>query len=151
MRVKFAIRDATPEDAEWFAPRLRASDQLELEAASGPDIAQTLRTAVAISPICKVCEFAGEPVLLLGCAEPPGLGVPWLVGTERATRHPTAMTQVGVHFTELFLTRRPLLMNCVDVRNAASIRWLRRLGFTIHDPVVFGRNGERFHPFTLGG
>jgi hypothetical protein len=45
------------------------------------------------------------------------------------------------------LRRYPILRNFVDVRNRASIRWLRWLGSTLSDPVEI--RGHEFRLFEL--
>lgn len=150
MRVKgFTLRQAEPADAEWFAAHLRASDLLEV-LAFYDDPANALRQAIDLSRICVVAEHEGRGILLLGCADSIVEGVPWLVATGEAAAYPGALTRIAKHYVGLFLERWPVLLNYVDERNTASVRWLRRLGFTIGEARKFGRNGERFHPFTMG-
>jgi hypothetical protein len=43
----------------------------------------------------------------------------------------------------------PHLVNFVHAKNTTSVRWLRRLGFTLHEAVPYGALGEPFHPFEL--
>jgi hypothetical protein len=41
------------------------------------------------------------------------------------------------------------LVNFVHAENTTSVRWLRRLGFTVHEAQAFGALGEPFHPFEM--
>jgi hypothetical protein len=43
----------------------------------------------------------------------------------------------------------PHLVNFVHAENTTSVRWLRRLGFTVHEAQAFGALGEPFHPFEM--
>jgi hypothetical protein len=43
----------------------------------------------------------------------------------------------------------PHLINFVHAENRTSVRWLRRLGFTVHPVMPYGRLGEPFHPFEM--
>lgn len=150
MRVKgFTLRQAVPADAEWFACRLRSADLAEV-LAFYDDPLNALRNAISVSQICVVAERGGQGVILLGCADNLVHGVPWLMATDEVTTHPGALTKIAKHYVGLFLERWPALLNYVDERNAVSVHWLRRLGFTIGEARKFGRNGERFHPFTMG-
>jgi RimJ/RimL family protein N-acetyltransferase len=42
------------------------------------------------------------------------------------------------------------LENFVDARNARSIRWLRRLGFSIREPRRMGLSDVTFYRFEMG-
>jgi hypothetical protein len=41
-----------------------------------------------------------------------------------------------------------ILVNYVDNRYEAAIRWLRVLGFWVGEPEVYGTSGELFRPFV---
>jgi hypothetical protein len=43
----------------------------------------------------------------------------------------------------------PHLFNLVDARNKKSIRWLKRAGFLVHEPIVHGPHDMLFHPFEI--
>lgn len=149
----FVMRPATAADARYLATRLRASDLAEVKAVYDDPHAALLE-AITGSEICHVGEIGGQPVVIVGCAKsadrPLDVGVPWLLGTDELTRRPGALTKLGRAYLALFRERWPTLLNFVDARNTASIRWLKRLGFDVRDPVEFGMHGERFHPFVLG-
>lgn len=151
MRARpFDLRPATADDAEWFAPRLRSADLLEVDAFFA-DHAEGLRQSIAMSEITAVAHLNGRGVILLGCAshERDGEAAPWLVATGEVIRYPGALTRIGRHYVSVFLERWPLLWNFVDERNLVSARWLERLGFSLGEPVEIGRNGERFRPFVM--
>lgn len=151
MRVSiFEMRDATPEDAAWFATRLRQSDEDEVLALFD-DIEDGIGDAIAQSQIVKVATLHGRPVVILGCGTvAEGHGCPWLLATGEVVKLPGALTRLGKYYTAHFMERWPSLLNYVDERSVASVRWLRRLGFTVHRPEPFGKPGHRFHPFTMG-
>lgn len=148
-------RDAVPADAEQIAANLRENDRHEVLAVY-ENVAHGIREAIQASAICHtLCRRDGryQPMIVLGCATDPsrpGVGIPWLLATNEVVKYPGALTRVGRHYVRLFQERWPVLMNYVDERNAVSVAWLQRLGFAVHEPIVFGRNGECFHPFTLG-
>lgn len=150
----FKLREATPADAAWFAPRLRPSDQAEV-AAFFEDPVQGILLSIVASQITAVAVRGDDdrPVILLGCAQDgdnPAMAAPWLLATDEVARYPGALTRIGRHYVDLFSERWPLLLNYVDERNTVSARWLERLGFTLGDAVCMGRNGENFRPFTMG-
>ena len=150
MQVKgFTLRPGRLEDAAWFAPRLRESDRVEVQAVA-IDLEACLRASIEASEICMVAERQGRGVILLGCVPAPdGAGIPWLLATDEVRPFPGALTAIGKRYVALFLERWPRLINAVDERNTVSIRWLQRLGFTIGEPQPFGLAGEPFRVFTM--
>ena len=46
---------------------------------------------------------------------------------------------------------KEVLINYTDARYTKALRWLRWLGFHMHEAVPYGVNGELFHPMTLRG
>ena len=86
--------------------------------------------------------FGVAPVSVLG-----GVGSPWLIGTGAIADVSRQFVRECRGYVDQMHNVYPELVNFVDTRNAASIRWLRWLGFEIQDPVEFGINGEMFHPF----
>jgi hypothetical protein len=77
----------------------------------------------------------------------PVSAAPWLLGTdavERRTMWPVPSPLGRVSGSTVAALCRD--ENVVDVRNRASIRWLRWLGFTLSDPVEFG---GKFRLFEL--
>jgi hypothetical protein len=140
---------ATISDVRWLAARLRKADREELEAAhgAGANLYLVLLQAVAVSERPLVA-IASEPIALLGVAPlKPGVAAPWLVGSDLIAKHARVLLLAGRAYVDEWSARFPVLTNHVDARNDASIRWLRRLGFTIHPPAPFGPLGLPFHLF----
>jgi hypothetical protein len=147
---------AEVEHARDLGRRLRADDLAEIRAVHGFEVDPVLLLRMALDvtdrPLCAVAD--GLPIALLGCA--PGgtlltpFGVPWLLGSDESARHPRVFVEAGRRLTREWLTRHGgTLLNRVDARNLASIRWLRRIGFEIHKPAPYGAEGRAFHPFTM--
>lgn len=148
------VRPVEAEDAAWFAARLREADRLELTAASGPDFERTLALAVEMSKgrAFVATSAALGPVSLFGFAPFHMLSdkaAPWAVGTVDLRRRGRALNRYGRAYCELALRDFGLLVNYVDERHAESIRWLSRLGFDLHPPQAFGREGLPFRRFEM--
>lgn len=146
------VRPPAEGDAAWFALRLRRSDREELAAASGPDIERTLRLAIDASRgMAGVAIADGVPIALFGFA-PWGLmtdtASPWLVGTDALLKHGRALNRLGRAYCARATSEFPVLVNYVDVRNTASVRWLRGLGFKMDAPAPFGVEGRPFMRFS---
>lgn len=139
---------ATIGDARWLARRLRRADKDELEAAHGStDILLVLLEAIAMSERPLVA-IASEPIALLGVAPlKPGVAAPWLMGSDLVGLHARVLLAAGRAYVAEWNARYPLLANYVDARNLTSVRWLRRLGFTVHPAAPFGPRAMPFHLF----
>lgn len=148
------IRPANAEDAPWFAARLREADRLELTATSGPDIERSLAYAFELSRgrAFVATSAALGPISLFGFA-PYSLmsdkAAPWAVGTDDLRRRGRALNRYGRAYCALALRDFGLLENYVDERHTESIRWLSRIGFDLHPPQAFGREGLPFRRFEM--
>jgi len=148
------FRRATLADANSLAPRLRAADIEELRAAHGADAdaLSILRHGLAVTPDALAAVQDGLVIALLGCA-PGGTmltpsGIPWLMGSDECAAHARIFVARGRQAVGEWLRQYGRLENCVDARHAASIRWLKRLGFTIHPVQRCGPCGALFHRFS---
>lgn len=152
--VEFA--PATPDAVRAVARNLRPADLAEIQAVHGREVdpALLLRMSVQVSVEPLVAMAGGQPIAVLGCAPSgtllAGFGSPWLLGTPASAGHPRAFVSAGRRLCGQWLARHGLLLNRVDARNTASLRWLERIGFTIHKPTPYGAEGRPFHPFTMG-
>jgi hypothetical protein len=151
--AELTVRPPRAGDAAYLAEHMRARDRVEVLALIGAhgDLTYTLIRSIAVSPSVGVACRGDEPVFVIGCAAGEcGLGVPWLIGTEAANDHPVALTRITKRYISEWLVRWPHLVNAVDARSTANVRWLQRLGFTVQAPKPFGLKGEPFHLFTMG-
>jgi len=148
------FRPAVPSDAGALAPRLRAADVAELQAAHGPDAdpLALLRNGLAVTPGAVAAVQDGRVIALLGCAAGGTMltpcGIPWLLGSDECGAHARLFIARGRQAVGEWLRQYGRLENYVDARHAASIRWLKRLGFTIHPVQRCGPAGELFHRFS---
>ena len=148
------LRSASVEDAALLARTLRPADRDEVIATVGPDgIERAIVRSILLSTDAKAAEADGELVALLGVAPISllgGIGAPWFLGTPRVDRLPGALTRGARRYlAEIMAADYPVLRNHVDARNVRSVRWLQRLGFTIHPAEPFGVAGLPFHLFEM--
>lgn len=133
--------------------QLRPRDYDEVEAATG-DVIGTLLLCQPMSddPI-TLRDRNGELVAVYGVS-PVSLmsdtGALWLLGTPRMERNAKAVFRDAQRYIAFVRERYPRIVNYVDARNGPSIRWLRRLGFTIDPPAPYGVAGLPFHRFHMG-
>ncbi len=146
------IRPVVVEDIPEVAANLRPADLAEVRASQGAtvDVEELLARSVGLSYLVWTYEVDGEPAGLFGVVPTAReYGVPWLLGTPLIGRYPREFWRHSVPAVRYMTQHFPLLANYVDARNAPSIRWLKRLGFTIHPAQPWGVAGLPFHPFTL--
>lgn len=89
-----------------------------------------------------VCMYGVVPASLL-C----GSGVPWLIGTDALVEHQILFLRRCRPQLERMQRVYQHLQNFVAADNAAAVRWLEWLGFTMHDPRPLGPDGVRFRRF----
>lgn len=149
------IRPATIEDSIALAQNLRAADLAELAAyGHGKTPEQSMRDSVAASVMAWTVFIDGELACILGVAMlslPSGIGTPWMMGTPVLERHSRILVRNTPEYIARMLKAFPHLVNFVHAKNQTSVRWLRRLGFTLHEAKPYGALGEPFHFFEMRG
>lgn len=146
------IRPTEPGDTDLLLENMRPADRAECEAYGEPDLRTALRASAARSLLCWTVFFDGELAAILGAAPVSvlgGVGSPWMLGTPVLERHQRVLVRRTPEYIAQMLRVFPHLINFVHVDNTTSVRWLRRLGFTLHDPVPYGAQGALFHPFEM--
>jgi hypothetical protein len=104
------------------------------------------------SMLCWTAFIDGELAAILGCAPisvVSGIGSPWMLGTPVLDRHSRVLVRETPEYIGKMLNAFPHLVNFVHAKNTTSMRWLRRLGFTLHAAQPYGALGEPFHPFEM--
>lgn len=150
--TEILIRPTEPGDVEILHANLRASDRAECEAYGDGDILEGIRSSAARSLLCWTGLADGElgaimgvtPISVIG-----GSGSPWMLGTPVLDAHSRVLVARTPQYIGRMLAAFPHLVNHVHAKNRTSVRWLRRLGFTIHAPEPYGAKGELFHPFEM--
>jgi hypothetical protein len=150
--AEIVIRPTQPGDAAQLFAHLRASDLAECQAYGQPDIAAGIESSVRRSILCWTGLVDGELAAIIGVTPVnvlTGVGSPWMLGTPLLDRHQRVLVRRTPEYIARMLNAFPHLVNFVHARNTTSVRWLRRLGFTLHEAVPYGPLGELFHPFEL--
>lgn len=146
------IRPAELGDAELLAQNMRASDRVELAACGHDDFAWVCRRSVAHSVLCWSAFADGELACIIGCAPVSivsGIGSPWMLGTPVLDAQRRVLVRRTPEYIALMLKAFPHLVNHVHAQNTTSVRWLKALGFALHEAEPFGALGEAFHRFEM--
>lgn len=110
---------------------------------------QALRLGLLASPIAWTALLDGRPIAMFGASTVSmleGIGKPWMLMTNDATRYGTALVRFGRIYTEAIHRHYAKLENWVHAENVVAIRWLSRLGFAVgHVDVI---NGHQMRPFV---
>jgi hypothetical protein len=150
--AEVSIQPTAPGDAALLIAHLRAADQAECQAYGRDDIAAGIEASVRRSVLCWSGWVDGELAAILGVAPVnvlTGIGSPWMLGTPVLDRHQRVLVRSTPEYIARMLKAFPHLVNFVHAKNTTSVRWLRRLGFTLHEAVPYGALGEPFHPFEM--
>lgn len=147
------IRPVEPGDIDTMLREMRTVDRVEAQAC-GLDVEQGLRESVARALFARTALINGRLAAIGGCnLNSAGtvlapVAVPWLVGTDVLTRHPCVLQREARRYIAAMLEVYPHLVNVVHVENRIAVRWLRRLGFTVH-PARPLATGALFHAFEM--
>lgn len=135
-----------------IAADMRQADRDEVWASHNHTPVEALMAGWGISHTSVVVTVEGKPCVMMGLVIRDilsGAGVPWLLGTETALKHKREfIIQVPAVINEM-LDICPKLVNYVHVENKVSVRWLKRIGFTLDEPLPYGYSNELFHRFHL--
>lgn len=135
--------------AELFA-NLRACDLAECQACGNTNVRQAIEDSVSRSWLCWTGRVNGELAAILGVSPLGllgGMGCPWMLGTPVLDRNSRVLVRNTHQYIGRMLQVFPHLVNFVYAENTTSVRWLRRLGFTLHPAQPYGPLGASFHRF----
>ena len=149
--AEITIRATEPGDAELLAAAMRECDVREVRAC-GHEPLEAARRSVAQSLLCWSAFADGEMVCIMGCAPislVSGIGSPWMLATPLLDAHHRVLVRLTPRYIASMLKAFPHLVNHAHAENTTSVRWLKRLGFTLHEVAPFGALGEAFHRFEM--
>ena len=146
------IRDTALPDVVALAQNLRDADRAEMAAYGHHEPLDPLVRSVTSSMFCWSVFIDGELAAILGCAPINligGVGSPWMMGTPVLERHQRVLVRQTPVYISRMLRVFPHLVNFVHTENTTSVRWLRRMGFTLHEAAPYGALGAPFHKFEM--
>jgi len=152
--ARWHVRPSMPSDCEVVAEGMKEADRLEIWASNRSTPFDALRKGLERSAVCWTGVWRGRPMGMCGCIS-MGLvgrvGSPWMLTTDEITQAALPFWRENRRYLSGLMERYDLLFNYVDARHATSIRWLRRLGFSIGPAEPFGVDGLPFHRFEMRG
>jgi len=152
--AEYLFRDVTDDDIEYIAAKMRWADIREIRAAGDTrNLFDVVADSVADSSMCVAVEHNGALLCVGGAASRSllsGNGIPWMLCAQDIERHSKLFLLHGAQCISVLLLRYAMLENYVDANNVKSIRWLKKMGFTIHKPMPHPNSGRMFCRFSIG-
>jgi hypothetical protein len=138
---------ATPDLARQMAPRLREADRLEVLSAAGMTPEAALLHSLSVTPSPRALILGGSPCAMWGVQpihQAADIGVVWMLGTPELVENPLWFWRMCKAEVARLSSEWVVLLNWIDARYDASLRWARRLGFRLDDPRPYGPRGDLF-------
>lgn len=142
----------TRELIEVIAADMRQADIDEIWASNHHTPIESLTQGLEVSDHSVIVMVDGVPCVMLGLVIRDilsGTGVPWLLGTCNALKYKKHFIKQVPAVIDEMLNICPSLFNYVHVENKVSIKWLKRIGFTLDPPSPYGADNELFYKFHL--
>lgn len=129
------------------AVRMRAPDRAEVLASDGWLPEQALSASMMASELSRVLLIQGEVAAVFGVRVlESGVAQPWALTTDTVERFPVSFVRASRQVLRELVTRYPVLVQCIDDRYKAALRWVELLGFRVFAPH---RCGVEQLPFRL--
>ena len=130
---------------EELSRTMRECDKIEIWKANN-EAPQDALLAGFLHGDCKT--LLGEKVVAIyGHLNMGKTAYPWLLGSDLVDIHPKSFLQHTRKYVHHLQGKYEYLINYVYAGNQKSIRWLRKLGFTIHSKEPYGLEQDYFHKF----
>ena len=141
----------TPEHIAELAVTMRQKDVDEVWASHHSSPLAALERGVKMSEEPFTGLKGGEVVCIFGVSTSSPLseeGCPWLLASDILHDDPaTTFLRVNKVYVREIKKRYSKLVNYIDCRNEAGIRWIKWLGFELDEPAPYGLDGLPFHRF----
>lgn len=135
-----------------MSPHVREADRRELWAGWRSRPEDSLRHGVERSSHCFTAFVNLQPICMVGVVPESLLGatgVVWLIGTDALEDHQLGFLRRCRPHLGKIRSMYSYLHNYVSAENAAALRWLKWLGFTVQPAQPFGPDGAAFHHFEV--
>lgn len=128
---------------------MRDSDMQEGIALFGTNVQTELKKTIKQSDFVRAIFIDNQLVCMIGVIKDSVGAIPWMIGTNLLDKYPIQIVRHSKQHVKNWLREYKFLHNVVDTRNTTTIKWLKHIGFTIHEAVPMGIHGLPFHPFTM--
>ena len=151
--IKTRVIPAKPEHIRYLARHMRQHDRNEVWAIANHSPEQALKESMDASDYAYSFMQGKKTLAMFGVGSPSLLsltGIVWFLSTEDTfVKHRRTMAREGRAWLRKFLEKYSPLINFIDIRNKASIRWLKWCGCEFSEPVLYGVEKIPFMKFEL--
>lgn len=151
-KITLTVRPVAAGDADELAKNLRPTDIREIQSTSMTKPLIAIHRCIHRSQFCYTGLIDGKIAFIGGVTETGYLSdkrSPWLLGTDLLEKNYVTFLRYCKFRMPYIKQYWPNLENYIDARSTATIRWLKWLGFTIHEAEPYGILRRPFHRFTL--
>jgi hypothetical protein len=145
--MKIRIEQPTEEHLQYLAWNLREIDIKEMWLMHRYTPRVALKAGAQLSDKCFVATADGTPVLIFG-VEGEGLSDRasiWMLATNQITKIGKSVIKRSKAILLDLINDYDMVYNYVYEKNQIALRWLKWLGFTIHEAQPAGAEGALFH------
>jgi len=146
LRLVVARADHVP----LVAARMCKEDRDEVMASGGYTPEEALRCSLAISEFARTAFVDDGPLAMFGVTVKDEVAIPWLLTTDLVCRYPLTFYRASKAICREIREAYPTMVQAIHAQHTSALSWIRRLGFTVGEPVRFGVRGELFCPVVLG-
>lgn len=150
--TEYAIVPTTDEHVEELTHSMSPEDVVEAWAAGHFSPSEALKVSMMYTNYPKTGLVDGRVMAIWGVGKVTQIseiGIPWMLTSIQVEKHFRAFLRYSKGLLDDMKNETLVFDNVVDARNLVSIRWLRWLGFTIHDALPYGPDDMPFHRFTM--
>lgn len=145
-------KETIDSDVVFVAENMRQADRDEIKAFGHDSPLEALTLSVNKTSQCFTLDSQDGPLLICGACPKflmSDTGLPWLLGSDEALKHRKVFMTDASKLLEIWLEQYKILENYVHVKNHVSVRWLKRIGFKMDEPIRFPNTGEYFMRFHM--
>lgn len=132
------ILPATEAHCLALAERMRPADAREVMRSGGNTPVDAVVLSMQASQEAWAALEDGAVLAVFGVVPLAGVGVCWSLTSTEVDARPLTFWRASKEVIRDLRTRWPHLFNFIDADYDAAIRWARRLGFSVSEPVPFG-------------
>ncbi len=150
--TEYEIVTTTDEHVEELALTMSPEDIAECWAASHLKPYEALKRSLMYTNYPQTGLVDGRVMAIWGVGKLTQLsdsGIPWMLTSHIVEDNFRSFLRYSKDLLNTMKKEALVFENFVDSRNIISIKWLKWLGFTIHDALPYGPDNMLFHRFTM--
>lgn len=130
---------------------MRQADADEVLASDGMTPSEALWASIQNSDECSTFLINGQVAAIFGAVViredflgPPLCAQAWMLTSDVVDRYPILFARVSMAVAHMMAEKYGCLLNAVDARYGAALRWAEWVGFEVSEPRPWGKSGKPF-------